>query len=284
MCLLSTVIADNGACLPTLSSSLDEGGSSDLQLHSGGSSTASSSDDSRSLEDCSDLNEDCFYDDDEDCVGDSKPPDAEGDAGHSLGAPLPAALSPAEQVWGAAKVVEVDVVLGDRDEDVAVAVVPGTKRLKLSKSRTKRLLSGAVAGSLGHPASRGQRHRIRPPLHRHHLHYHLPRRDLPEVVLLPPLSSACTKQRRLKEIVEAEPELDQVDPNLICPVCLDLLHDPCLAVPCKHVFCDPCLRRLGSKNPMNTFCPMCRQRILFCQANAGEGAGLGGRREGDPAY
>jgi len=68
----------------------------------------------------------------------------------------------------------------------------------------------------------------------------------------------------IQEIMNSEPELDNMDPSLICPVCLDLLHDPYSALPCKHTFCETCLRRLGSKNAMDTSCPMCRQRILFC--------------------
>ena len=74
----------------------------------------------------------------------------------------------------------------------------------------------------------------------------------------------------LQDILDAEPELDALDPSLICPVCLDLLHDPFAAIPCKHVFCEPCLRRLGSKNPMNTLCPMCRQRITYCELQRGK--------------
>ena len=73
-----------------------------------------------------------------------------------------------------------------------------------------------------------------------------------------------------QEILDAEPELDALDPSLICPVCLDLLHEPFAAVPCKHIFCEPCLRRLASKNPMNTLCPMCRQRIAYCEHKQGK--------------
>ena len=63
----------------------------------------------------------------------------------------------------------------------------------------------------------------------------------------------------------AEPELDDLDSSLMCPVCLDLLFDPYGVIPCKHTFCETCLRRIGSKDPMNTFCPMCRQRIVYCE-------------------
>ena len=35
--------------------------------------------------------------------------------------------------------------------------------------------------------------------------------------------------------------------------------------PCGHIFCEPCLRRLGQKNPMNCSCPLCRTKIGFCK-------------------
>jgi hypothetical protein len=55
-----------------------------------------------------------------------------------------------------------------------------------------------------------------------------------------------------QNILDAEPELDDLDHSFLCPVCLDLLFEPHKVVPCQHLFCEPCLRRLGSKNPMNT--------------------------------
>jgi len=72
------------------------------------------------------------------------------------------------------------------------------------------------------------------------------------------------EQERVLNIINAEPELDNVDETLLCPVCLDILHEPFITIPCRHAFCEPCLRRLGSKNPMNTLCPMCRTRIAYC--------------------
>lgn len=76
------------------------------------------------------------------------------------------------------------------------------------------------------------------------------------------------QEQKIKEILAGEPELDNLDSSLICPVCLDLLFDPYCVVPCKHTFCEPCLRRLGSKNPMNTLCPMCRQRVAYCESHS----------------
>ena len=66
------------------------------------------------------------------------------------------------------------------------------------------------------------------------------------------------RDARLKELLEAEPELNTLPEDVICPVCLDLLHEPFQVEPCGHIFCEPCLRRLGQKNPMNCSCPLCR--------------------------
>jgi hypothetical protein len=75
--------------------------------------------------------------------------------------------------------------------------------------------------------------------------------------------------QRLFPADETEDLLDSLDDSLICAVCLDLLHEPFVTRPCNHVFCEPCLRRLGSKNPMNTLCPMCRTRIVYCDPHKG---------------
>jgi len=73
------------------------------------------------------------------------------------------------------------------------------------------------------------------------------------------------RDARLKELLEAEPELNTLPEDVICPVCLDLLHEPFQVEPCGHIFCEPCLRRLGQKNPMNCSCPLCRTKIGFCK-------------------
>jgi len=72
-------------------------------------------------------------------------------------------------------------------------------------------------------------------------------------------------EAKVRELLEAEPELGDLPDELVCPVCLDLLHEPFQTEPCHHIFCEPCLRRLGQKNPMNTKCPLCRTRIRFCK-------------------
>merc|ERR1719278_553621 len=73
------------------------------------------------------------------------------------------------------------------------------------------------------------------------------------------------RDARLKELLEGEPELSELADDVICPVCLDLLHEPFQVEPCGHIFCEPCLRRLGQKNPMNCSCPLCRTKIGFCK-------------------
>jgi len=77
-----------------------------------------------------------------------------------------------------------------------------------------------------------------------------------------------SQKDKLLELLEAEPELSEVHEDLLCPVCLDILHEPFKVDPCGHVFCEPCLRRLGQKNPMNCTCPLCRQKIFFCKHQA----------------
>ena len=73
-----------------------------------------------------------------------------------------------------------------------------------------------------------------------------------------------------QKIMNAEPEINDLDASLICPVCWDLLFDPYVTVPCKHTFCETCLRRVGSKEPMNTQCSLCRQRIVYCEPQTGK--------------
>ena len=50
--------------------------------------------------------------------------------------------------------------------------------------------------------------------------------------------------------------------ELLCPICLDLLHRPHSLQPCQHLFCDPCLRRLAGARIRK--CPVCRSPIKDC--------------------
>ncbi len=64
--------------------------------------------------------------------------------------------------------------------------------------------------------------------------------------------------------------------DLLCPVCLDLLHSPVKTRPCGHTFCDPCLRRVakmhsGRKTSRPTIpCPQCRTAITYCDTDEGQ--------------
>ena len=60
----------------------------------------------------------------------------------------------------------------------------------------------------------------------------------------------------------------EVDYNLLCPVCLDVLFRPHWLDPCLHIFCEPCLRRLSLAR-INT-CPVCRAPIQKCIFNEGK--------------
>jgi hypothetical protein len=50
--------------------------------------------------------------------------------------------------------------------------------------------------------------------------------------------------------------------DLLCPICLDLLHRPHRLQPCQHLFCEPCLRRLAGARIQK--CPVCRSPIKDC--------------------
>ncbi|XP_077601132.1 uncharacterized protein LOC144215837 isoform X2 [Stigmatopora nigra] len=47
----------------------------------------------------------------------------------------------------------------------------------------------------------------------------------------------------------------------VCSVCLDVYFNPYMCQPCKHIFCEPCLRTLAQNWPDNTPCPLCRTII-----------------------
>ena len=69
--------------------------------------------------------------------------------------------------------------------------------------------------------------------------------------------------------VELPTETAAVEINLdiLCGICLDLLHEPHWIDPCQHIFCEPCLRRLSGFRIVK--CPICRQGINGCYANRG---------------
>ncbi|XP_032426216.1 E3 ubiquitin-protein ligase RNF180-like isoform X1 [Xiphophorus hellerii] len=58
------------------------------------------------------------------------------------------------------------------------------------------------------------------------------------------------------------PACEDVDRDgLTCAVCLDVFFRPRSCLPCAHVFCEPCLRRLARNRAAHTPCPLCRRLI-----------------------
>ena len=55
--------------------------------------------------------------------------------------------------------------------------------------------------------------------------------------------------------------------ELLCPICLELLHRPHSLQPCEHSFCEPCLRRLARAGIQT--CPLCRSLITDCHLDEG---------------
>lgn len=54
--------------------------------------------------------------------------------------------------------------------------------------------------------------------------------------------------------------------SYVCAVCLDVYFNPYMCYPCRHIFCEPCLRTLAKDNPASTPCPLCRtiiSRVFF---------------------
>uniref|UniRef100_A0A8D0E417 E3 ubiquitin-protein ligase RNF180 n=2 Tax=Salvator merianae TaxID=96440 RepID=A0A8D0E417_SALMN len=60
---------------------------------------------------------------------------------------------------------------------------------------------------------------------------------------------------------EKEHECRQDKESYLCAVCLDVYFNPYMCYPCRHIFCEPCLRRLAKDNPSSTPCPLCRTAI-----------------------
>lgn len=53
---------------------------------------------------------------------------------------------------------------------------------------------------------------------------------------------------------------DEVPDDLMCGICRDIYLDPQELIPCEHVFCETCLRRLNQARIYN--CPICRRQIM----------------------
>ncbi|XP_073536348.1 E3 ubiquitin-protein ligase RNF180 [Phyllobates terribilis] len=60
---------------------------------------------------------------------------------------------------------------------------------------------------------------------------------------------------------EDDDELIKDKESYTCAVCLDVYFNPYICYPCRHIFCEPCLRTLARDNPARTPCPLCRSII-----------------------
>ena len=68
-----------------------------------------------------------------------------------------------------------------------------------------------------------------------------------------------------------EQDEDDIIEELSCPICYEALHVPQVLDPCKHIFCDPCLRRMADAPRSEAAgCPMCRTEIKSCTTNIGK--------------
>ena len=55
--------------------------------------------------------------------------------------------------------------------------------------------------------------------------------------------------------------------ELLCPICLALLHRPAILDQCDHRFCEPCLIRLARAEIQT--CPVCRSAFTDWQLDEG---------------
>ena len=72
------------------------------------------------------------------------------------------------------------------------------------------------------------------------------------------LSDTQSNQESNEDFSDSSDSSDYPD-DLICGICRDIYLDPCQLIPCEHVFCETCLRRLNQAGMSN--CPICRRQI-----------------------
>ena len=75
------------------------------------------------------------------------------------------------------------------------------------------------------------------------------------------LSDTQSNQESNEDFSDSSSWPDSIDypDNWICGICRDIYLDPCQLIPCEHVFCETCLRRLNQAGMSN--CPICRRQI-----------------------
>ena len=80
-------------------------------------------------------------------------------------------------------------------------------------------------------------------------------------------------QQKLNTNLVADEDLVDVHEGMSCPVCLDVYYNAYSCHPCKHTFCEPCLRRLAKymqdAGKIAT-CPICRITIDYCLRDCGK--------------
>ncbi|XP_072272464.1 E3 ubiquitin-protein ligase RNF180 [Pyxicephalus adspersus] len=69
------------------------------------------------------------------------------------------------------------------------------------------------------------------------------------------ISNPRTEDEEEEDIPEKE--------SYTCAVCLDVYFNPYMCYPCRHIFCEQCLRTLARDNPSRTPCPLCRTIIAI---------------------
>ena len=57
-------------------------------------------------------------------------------------------------------------------------------------------------------------------------------------------------------------DIDTVDNNLSCPICMDVMCEP-FKTQCGHAFCRTCIYRAKIISPDGQKCPICRQGVAI---------------------
>ena len=61
----------------------------------------------------------------------------------------------------------------------------------------------------------------------------------------------------------------EIEVDLTCCICMELYYSPHSCDPCKHTFCEECLRQVCKQTPTLTRCPLCRNVIRKCVFDKG---------------
>ena len=75
----------------------------------------------------------------------------------------------------------------------------------------------------------------------------------------------CNKGNRLHLSPDSQIEENTVDEDHECPVCVDLLANPCM-LRCEHAFCRLCLLKIAKlrvQKYLQPMCPLCREPFVL---------------------